>query len=83
MVGFAEIQFDMEGDAFFTTDDGSTFYLNEFLMDPDGKGVAHISNVAGIEVEINDLQDEVKYKLLTVSPGMFIDDEEWEKEMGR
>ena len=66
MVGFAEIQFDMEGDAFFTTDDGITFYLKEFVMDPDGKGVALISNVAGIEVKINDLQDEVKYKLFTV-----------------
>jgi hypothetical protein len=66
MVGFAEIQFDMEGDAFFTTDGGSTFYLNEFLMDSDGKGVSHISNVAGIEVVVNDLQDEVRYKFFTV-----------------
>ena len=66
MVGFAEIQFDMEGDAFFTTDGGSTFYLNQFFFAPDGKAVTHVSNVAGIEVEINDLQDEVKYKLFTV-----------------
>ena len=53
-------------DAFFTTDDGITFYLKEFVMDPDGKGVSLISNVAGIEIKINDLQDEVKYKLFTV-----------------
>ena len=66
MVGFAEIQFDMEGDAFFTTDNGITFYLNEFLMDSDGKGVSHISNVAGIEAVVNDLQDEVRYKFFTV-----------------
>lgn len=66
MVGFAEIQFDMEGDAFFTTDNGITFYLNEFLIDSDGKRVSHISNVAGIEVVVNDLQDEVRYKFFTV-----------------
>ena len=66
MTGFSNIEFDLEGKAFFTTEGSSTFYLEEFLMEPGGKGVAHISNVAGIEITLNDDGEELHYKLFTV-----------------
>lgn len=61
--GTFEIQFDMEGDAFFQTDEGEVNYLSEFIRVAEGYAVRSATNSSADVIEFNDSCDEVDYYL--------------------
>lgn len=61
----AEIVFDQEGNPYFTVfETGSVMYLEEFIRTDDGKAGAHLSNIAWIQIEIDETACEVTYEFI-------------------
>lgn len=61
--GTFEIQFDMEGDAFFHTDEGEVNYLSEFIRIDDGRAVRSSTNSSADVIEVSEDGSEVEYYL--------------------
>ena len=61
------ISFDQEGDAYFMVGD-VVYYLNEFrLMPHEGEltGVSHVTNTGGIQIVVDEVNEEVEYTFFT------------------
>lgn len=60
------ISFDQEGDAYFMVGD-VVYYLNEFMKVTDGEfdGVTHITNIGGIGIKVDEVNEEVEYSFFT------------------
>ena len=61
--GTFEIQFDMEGDAFFQTDEREVNYLSEFIRLDDGRAVRSSTNSSSDVIELSEDGSEVHYYL--------------------
>jgi len=65
MTGTAEIQYDMEGDAYFTTEEGVVHYINEFCRDMfsnDGVAYKPLSNMSSMGITVNETGEEITYE---------------------
>ena len=65
----AEIQFDMDGDAYFMVGE-IAYRLDEFIKVQHGEfdGVAHITNTGGIGIKIDEANEQVNYSFFTLNP---------------
>ena len=64
--GTAEIEFDMEGNAFFQVDDVK-YYLNEFMRADDAPNVGYLTltNTGGISANIDPTGEEVYFEFIS------------------
>lgn len=65
MKGTAEIQYDMEGDAYFVTEEGVVHYIDEFCRDMfsnDGVAYRPLCNRSSMGITVNETGDEVFYE---------------------
>ena len=63
----ASISFDQEGDAYFMVGE-TAYYLNEFMLMPhEGEltGVSHVTNNGGIQIVVDEVNEEVEYTFFT------------------
>jgi len=64
----ASISFDQEGDPYFMVGD-IAYYLSEFMLMPhEGElmGVTHVSNTGGIQIVVDEMNEEVEYSFFTI-----------------
>jgi len=64
--GTAEIEFDMEGNAFFQVDDVK-YFLNEFMRADGNPGVGYLTltNTGGISASIDPTGEEVYFEFIS------------------
>ena len=64
--GTADIEFDMDGNAFFMVDDVQ-YFLNEFMRADDTPNVGYLtlSNTGGISASIDPTGDEVYFEFIS------------------
>jgi hypothetical protein len=63
----AAIDSDGNGDLYFNVGETS-YYLNEFMLVPhegQAMGVSHITNTGGIQIVLDELNEEVHYTIFT------------------
>ena len=61
--GTFEIQFDMDGDAYFRNNEGEVHYLFEFIKTDDGIAVRSNTNLSADVIKVSDDGSEVDFYL--------------------
>ena len=62
------INFDQDGEAYFMVGE-TAYYLNEFMLMPhEGEliGVSHVTNTGGIQIVVDEVNEEVEYTFFTI-----------------